>query len=798
MSAPALSSVAALPLRRWGLDVAAVIVLLVASAIGFWPTFAGGSFLGAAIGGALIGIAIAVVAAWRRWGILIIAGLTVAAYFVFGGALALPHTAIGGFIPSLETLQQLAVGVVTSWKQMLTTVAPVSGSDGHFLVPFLLLLVASVVTASLALRLTQPAWALLPAGALLAAVIALGTPETAMPLVQGAVFALASIAWLAVRQIWAPQNAAVSVSEIDPSRANHMRMRRLLAGGAVLAVAAGAGIATSAFTAPTEVRHVLRDTIIPPFNVRDYPSALQSFRGHVRDNKEATLFTVRGLPEGARVRIAAMDEFDGQVINVVDGGPGTSSAFSPIRSNMSPNAEGLPVTLEFDIGDYSDVWVPQAGLVSEFRFAGGDAEALRRGTYYSSGSSTAVATTGLRKGDSYAVQTTIPAEVTDKQLADADFGAVRMPKNDNVPEELSTLAGEITAEAETPVEQTQAIADYLSEEGFFSHGLEGEVISRAGHTSERISTLIGGDQMIGDDEQYAVAMTLLAGELGIPARVVMGFYPDEKDAGAASFAATGDALHAWVEVNFDGFGWVPFDPTPPEDQVPNDQNTKPRADPKPQVLQPPPPPQEPVDLPPTLPDDREAEDESLNIAAIIGAILAIGGISLAIIALIASPFIVIGAWKASRRRSRRMADHTADRIAGGWDELTDRAVDYGARLTPGATRGEEAVLVSDSLAVPTVTALADRADAEVFGPHDPSQEDVDAFWKEVDEIVVGLGSEAGFWKRMKARLSLRSLLGGSAIQSGFQGLKDAATARVRREPGTIDTGTTEAPESETS
>lgn len=785
-----------IPLRRWILDVAATALLLGVAAAGFWPSFAGSEYLGAAIGGAVLGIAIAVVAAWRRWDVLIIAGLTVAVYFVFGGALALPDTTIGAVVPTLDTLQQLAVGGVTSWKQMLTTVAPVSGADGHLIVPFLLLLVSAVVTASLALRLTQPAWALISAGALLAAVIALGTPEPAVPVVQGALFAVVSIAWLAVRQIWMPQNAAVSVGEVDPSRANHMRMRRLVSGAVVLAVAVGAGAATSAFTAPAEVRHVLRDTIIPPFDVRDYPSALQSFRGHVRDDAENTLFTVRGLPEGARIRLAAMDEFDGQVINVTDGGPGSSSAFTPIRSNMSPDAEGLPVTLQVDVEQYSGVWMPQAGLVSEFGFTGDDADALRRSTYYSTGSGTAVVTQGLTQGDSYTVQTTVPADYSDEQLAEAEFGSVRLPKNDNVPE-LSTLAGEIVSEAETPAEQALALATYLSEEGFFSHGLEGEAISRAGHTSERISTLIGGDQMVGDDEQYAVAMALLAGELGIPARVVMGFYPDEKDAGAAAFAANGENLHAWVEVNFDGFGWVPFDPTPPEDQVPNDQNTKPRADPKPQVLQPPPPPQEPVDLPPTLPDDRESEDESLNIAGIIGMILLIGGISLGIIALLASPFIVIGAWKASRRRARRTADRAADRISGGWDELADRAVDYGARLVPGATRGEEARLLSDSLAVPTVTTLAERADAEVFGPRDPSAEDVDAFWKEVDGIVVGIGSEAGFWKRMKARLSLRSLLGGSALSSGFQNLKDAATARMRREPGTIENSTTEAPESET-
>ena len=66
----------------------------------------------------------------------------------------------------------------------------------------------------------------------------------------------------------------------------------------------------------------------------------------------------------------------------------------------------------------------------------------------------------------------------------------------------------------------------------------------------------------------------------------MGYYPDEEQAGEAVFAATGDDVHAWVEVDFEGVGWLAFNPTPPEDQVPNDQNTKPRVDPKPQVLQP--------------------------------------------------------------------------------------------------------------------------------------------------------------------------------------------------------------------
>lgn len=799
MTAPAPAA-AAITVRRWSLDLVATAVLVAVALVGFWPTFGGPSFLPAVVGGILIGLAIAAVAAWRRWGILAVSGLVVGAYFVFGGALALPHTAILGFVPTLETLQALAVGTVTAWKQLLTTVAPVAAADGHLIVPFLLALVVTTVAASFALRATTVAWALLPTGALLMLVIALGTPEPAFPLAQGLVFAAVSIVWLALRQIWAPRNAAVSVTEVDPSRASHMRLRRLLAAGAVLAVAAGATVATSALAAPTQPRHVFRDVIIPPFNIREYPSPLQSFRKNVRDDAEDTLFTVQGLPEGARVRTAVMDEYDGMVYNVTDGGPTSSSAFTPLRSDISPDAEGLPVTLRFAIDDYAEVWVPTAGALSDIRFDGDRAEELRRGTYVNPATGTAVATPTLRAGDEYTVDAVLPAVPDDVQLADVPFAAVVQPEQTNVPEELASLAAETVASAESPIEQVRALESFLSEGGFFSHGLEGEVLSRAGHTAERMTTLFGGDQMIGDDEQYAVAMALLAGELGIPARVVMGYYPDEDQAGEAVFAATGDDVHAWVEVDFEGVGWLPFDPTPPEDQVPNDQNTKPRVDPKPQVLQPPPPPQEPVDLPPTLPDDRESEEETINLASIIGAILLIGGISLAIIALLASPFIVIGAWKAARRRSRRTAARTADRISGGWDELTDRAVDYGARLSPGGTRLEEAAAVVATLDVPRVVGLAERADADVFGPADPTPADVEAFWAEVDAIVGGVGKEAGFWKRLRARLSLRSLLGGTRISNGLRGLQDAATARVRRgsAPNAGGTSTPPAPESETS
>jgi protein-glutamine gamma-glutamyltransferase len=68
-------------------------------------------------------------------------------------------------------------------------------------------------------------------------------------------------------------------------------------------------------------------------------------------------------------------------------------------------------------------------------------------------------------------------------------------------------------------------------------------------------------------QHYAGAMALMLRYLGIPARVAVGFtsgtYDDEK----RRFTVTDHNAHAWVEVWFEGWGWLPFDPTPARGQL---------------------------------------------------------------------------------------------------------------------------------------------------------------------------------------------------------------------------------------
>ncbi|GAB2694513.1 transglutaminase-like putative cysteine protease [Microbacterium marinum] len=748
----------AVDLRRLITDVAAVVLLIAVAVIGFAATFEGPQYLVAAIGALVIGLALAWVGLRWRWGVLSLSGATIGAYFLFGGALALPHTALLGVIPTIETWRQLAIGVVTSWKDLLTTVPPVAPSDGHLIVPFLMTLAASVLGGSLALRAKHAAWALLPLALYLGLAILMGTAQPTAPLLQGVIFAIVAVLWLALRALWSPDRAAVVAEAPGAGASRAARLRRLVSGGVVLALAAGVGVAAAASANPPVQRYILRDFVIPPFDIHDYPSPLQSWRKFVRDYETETLFQVSGLPDDGRVRLATMDAYDGIVFNVADDGAGSSSAFTSVRSNMSPGAEGDPTTVRVEVDQLDGVWLPTVGAAKEFLFDGDRASDLRRGAHFNDATGTAVSTAALQAGDAYTIDTVIPVVPKDEVLADVPFAPLKMPKQEGIPQSLSELASNATEDAESPIERARALESYLQSDGYFSHGLADDVYSPSGHGAARISQLVGGEQMIGDDEQYAVAMALMATQLGMPARVVMGWYPDEEERSAdGTFSATGDNLHAWVEIAFTGHGWIPFDPTPDEDNEPSEQNTKPRANPKPQVLQPPPPAQEPAELPPALAEDRGQDDEDEAGFDWLGPILLYSGISLGVIALLLSPFLVIGAIKAARRTKRFTAPRAADRISGGWDELVDRAADYRVAVPAGATRAESAEVVGAAFAGERVTTLARRADADVYGPGEPTPEDVDAFWREVDDIVGGIAGGTTFWKRLRARLSLRSL-----------------------------------------
>jgi hypothetical protein len=63
-------------------------------------------------------------------------------------------------------------------------------------------------------------------------------------------------------------------------------------------------------------------------------------------------------------------------------------------------------------------------------------------------------------------------------------------------------------------------------------------------------------------QYFAGAMALMLRYLGIPARVAVGFAGGTYDPKQHIWNISDREAHAWVEVWFKGYGWVPFDPTP--------------------------------------------------------------------------------------------------------------------------------------------------------------------------------------------------------------------------------------------
>jgi hypothetical protein len=63
-------------------------------------------------------------------------------------------------------------------------------------------------------------------------------------------------------------------------------------------------------------------------------------------------------------------------------------------------------------------------------------------------------------------------------------------------------------------------------------------------------------------QHFAGAMALMLRYLGVPARVAAGFTSGSYDADRGRWTVTDHDAHTWVEVWFQGYGWLPFDPTP--------------------------------------------------------------------------------------------------------------------------------------------------------------------------------------------------------------------------------------------
>jgi transglutaminase-like putative cysteine protease len=503
-------------------------------------------------------------------------------------------------------------------------------------------------------------------------------------------------------------------------------------------------------------RVALREVVQAPIDPTAFDSPLSLFRSYTKDRSDDVQLVVQGLPTGGRLRLAALDDYDGRQFRISDTG-GPFVRIGPERPAPANTAE-VPVTVR--VADYRGQFLPLPGPIVTLDFAGPRADSLSADLRYSASASTGLIPGGWRSEDGYRVVAAVPATPRAEVLDAARPQAVPVPPGPAVPDLVRSATDRYIVGATTPAQQVEQIRAGLVRDGFFSHGTAGEPTSPAGHGLDRLTSMVGTGPMIGDQEQYAALMALMVRSIGIPARVVVGFAPSE--AAPGDVALRGSDLTAWVEVPFEGFGWVAFDPTPPRDKPLTD--TQERAQTERREVA--------VEVPPALPQVQPdtVDNESANqrpedttppetatgepfMPALLVAML---GWTVLVLAAVAAPIVAILAIKTGRRRRRLGAARPADRITGGWQELVDTAVDAGYRPAAWHTRSEVARDLAGA-GVLQLDWLAPAADAAQFSPTPVDDDRARRYWREVDDRSAELLDGLSFWRRWRARLSLASL-----------------------------------------
>lgn len=793
----------------WG--AGAVAASLAIAGVAAWPIYETWRVALVVAVGALLGAG-SVLLGWMlrlRWG-------WTAAIASFGYLLAVVPVAIPGAMGDAGRIVRGVIdgvlGVVLGWKQLLTVSLPAADYQA-VLVPLLVVVLLGSLVA-MALIAYGRRWAPLAVVPLLAMPLfgaAFGTQQTGADVVLGPVripaplHVLLGVAAVAVCVVWlvgrariarvqalrAVRDRASTVRQGAESLAGVVR-RQLLAAGLVV-VALVAGVASAPLASGLGAREVLREGVDPLLVLARQPSPLAGYRGwFAGDAYRSELFRVEGAGQLERLRIATLDDYDGQTFRV---STAAAPGVDPARFTRVPRTAGEDAGMTITIGDgYTGVWVPigQAADVAP-AFGGPRAEALAAGYYADAALDAGVVVTdaaggGLQAGDSYRIPASASPEPAGFGLTAGGDGRLDEQRHPALAAwvELQDL-GRSGADLLELVERLRA-------RGYLSHALRSDgtaadwiaelearagyefTASRAGHSASRVEELFAAlvDQQhragedaaeellisgIGDDEQFATAAALLARHLGFDSRVVVGVRLGAVGADTAVLpcaeVCTGANVTAWAEVRAASGGWVVLDATPQFTAAPS--TVSPSEEPPQNPTVPDAPAAEMLDPPAAESEERTSSDPAEPsgpswLDTVLPIVLTIV-VSLLALALLALPLLVFPVVKAVRRRWRRTAAAEVAMV-GAWHELIDNYIDHRQDVPRGLTRTETADAMNQSAAL----ALAELADRAVFAEHDPTVHDGEESWRLVDAERRRLASEAGLWRRVRAFLTPASLL----------------------------------------
>jgi transglutaminase-like putative cysteine protease/drug/metabolite transporter (DMT)-like permease len=700
---------------------------------GSWRNFVGPTF-GGVIGGSIVAFLLR-----RRFSIgrAFAVALVVGAVFVIYSALV--DTLSAGIFPGGDTIRALRDGIAHGFSDALGDSLPLRDRQGPLVLISALSWLCGFTTTDICLRSRLAAVPLIPPIVLMGLSLPLSAPLGGPSVAYIAIFV--ALSFLAVLLRATPDLTArrtEGVVEIDSRSLVSSRLTVGIPLVAIIAILCPFVADVSSSEEPFDPRE-LRGDLVANTSILD---PLAEYKAIVSRVPAQSLFRVN-LTGASALDVVRMPAI---TLDIFDGVRWTSSGrFQKQGTREASEAAkltGTNVTAHVFVGRLPNLFLPTVGAFEEIS---------QRDLLTDPDSGDGFTRTAI-DGTEYFVDgrlnTPSPQQVAAAAAA-TDEDTVRYTTiSATVPNSIRELAQEVTVGSPTAGQAILKLDAYLRDRYTYDE------TAQAGSSFGRLERFLSQDHT-GTAEQFATSFAVLARVLGYPTRVVLGYRITEEQNGAfvpIDEISTAD-YHVWAEVKLEGLGWVTVDPTPKPGQVrPPIQQRQATAAVQPEGGGGSQQPREvgPSEAPTTRILDRGYVVFLRRVAIGIGVVL------LAALCLAAAVLLTKRV-----RRSRRRTGTPNKRIAGAWDEFTDRLAELGVDLPPSLTprevsRAATARFGADTT-LPVVTLSRDLSRA-VYGREQPTSEMADSAWQLESRFEENLWSSLGRRERLAARFSIVSLV----------------------------------------
>jgi TgpA N-terminal domain/Transglutaminase-like superfamily/Domain of unknown function (DUF4129) len=702
----------------------------------------------------------------------------VAGFVVVGGILLFPGTLLV-VVPTRETVVEMARSASAALTAVGEQAAPVEVTT-----EFVLLTCAgawAVATAAdgLAFRARQPLLALVPALGLFVfpAVI---RPTSPAWYTAWFLLGVAGLLLFEGRARLAAWGRWVSSPRSRPGAGWRLPLTPAAQTGRWLALAAGLCALTVPWLLPGYGQQGVLD--VKKSTGSDTGVALNPFismRTRLTAPEDVPMFRAR-TSQRERWRLMVYDRFDGTDFAQSSDPRASLVAFKgPIAGEQDPDLPGTQVTQEVEIQELGSFWLPAA--TAPVRVDAGR-PVLANQTF-----AALTINQRLRKGFRYTVVSRVPDIEAADLVGPVDYRdypeLAPYLETGNLDREVRERADAVVRakKADTPFARALAIQDYLRSSEF-RYNLNVPALSAGGNQLRRFLTQVRE----GYCEQFAIAMAMMARQVGVPSRVAVGFTAGQLTDNDWVQVTTHDA-HAWPELWFPRAGWVPFEPTPRGDgtvtlPVYTTPGGRVPAGEQGQAAQP----QTQGPTGTTNPVTRAPEPEPAG----NGDLLAGADTHRS---WLENPFVRAGAavvllvalvpavkWARNALARRRAGRRARDAVAESYAELAGWARDAGIGRRRAETPAAYARRLSEDFpgdADPLVelTGLFERAE---YAPAEPGADQAERARRLARGARARLAGRLGWRRRLVAAVSLRSLLGTRPAAPREAPHREAARERV--------------------